>query len=68
MSTSLPQDVNIIFDGSTLIKLPICCLAISTFSLHTCEYICEDEGLPKYVVKNGVIALTTSGNIGVVAL
>jgi hypothetical protein len=30
--------------------------------------MCEDEGLPKEVVKYGIIAAVTSGNTGVVAL
>ena len=67
LSLSVPPDVKYISLGFAPIALAIFSLASSTALLASLPQKCWEEALPKTSVKYGVISLSTSGSVYVVA-
>jgi hypothetical protein len=68
LSASVPPLTKMTSDVSALISLATCFRASSISDFACCPNQWIDDGLPKCSVNTGVIAATTSGRIGVVAL
>ena len=70
LSDSVPQLVKQISVGElrALIRYPRFILAFCKADRHGALKTCEEDGFPKQFVMKGIMALVTSGKIGVVAL
>src|SRR3989441_9327810 len=68
LSASVPPLTNTTSAVSALISRATCCLASSIIALACCPNQWIEDALPKCSVKTGIMAATTSGRMGVVAL
>jgi hypothetical protein len=67
LSASVPPLVKIISDGEQFKSLAMVRRDCSNADFVFLPKACEDEGLPKYSVRKGIMACATSGRTGVVA-